>query len=216
MSNTRSLVNRKVFGLVLWCLVIPSVLSLLLYGLRRFQILVADRYVDIVLFLPPFLFTLFSLWPTFRRLPRTFRMGGFGAILEESAIEVRWSEETAMRMNQELGFTSSEWSLISFHLSEQIEQARSKNRHLSALVAVVFFFMYQFLDIGGGGEVSRESGVLGILNGWVDQLSQWGSQILGIILFSLLFYLSGLQLQKYLIRYAGCVKRLAMSGKEDA
>ena len=210
MNNTRNLVNRKVFSLVLWCLVIPAILSLAMYGLRKFQIMTSFRYVDLVLFLPPFLFTIFYLWPTFRDLPRVFRMGGLGSLLEESSGEVKWSEETAARMSKELPLTGGEWRIISFHLSEQIKRMESKNRYLSSLVAVVLFFMYQFLDIGGGAEVIQESGVLGVFKNWVEQLSQWGAQIFGIILFSLLFYLSGLQLQKHLVRYETCVKRLAL------
>jgi len=215
MNKARTLVNRKVFSLVLWCLVIPAILSLALYGLRRFQILVSFRYVDLVLFLPPFIFTLFYLWPTFRDLPRVFRMGGLGAILEESAREVHWREETSMRLGKDLPLTPSEWRMISFHLSEEVSRIESQNRYLSALVAVVLFFMYQFLDIGGGAEGFQEAGVLGILKAWVDQLSQWGAQIFGIILFSLLFYLSGTQLQKNLTRYQGCVKRLEITQPED-
>ncbi len=217
MNKTRNLVNRKVFSLVLWCLVIPAILSLAMYGLRKFQIMTSFRYVDLVLFLPPFLFTIFYLWPTFRDLPRAFRMGGLGSLLEESSGEVKWSEETSARMSKELPLTGEEWRVISFHLSEQIKRMESKNRYLSSLVAVVLFFMYQFLDIGGGVEEIREAGVLGVFKSWVDQLSQWGAQIFGIILFSLLFYLSGLQLQKHLVRYETCVKRLALKrGQEQA
>ncbi len=215
MSNTRNLVNRKVFGLVLWCLVIPAILSIAMYGLRKFQILTTLRYVDTILFLPPFLFTVFYLWPTFRDLPRVFRMGGLGSLLEESAGEVRWSEETTLRMSQELPLTPSEWKVISFHLSEQIKRMESKNFYLSSLVAVVLFFMYQFLDIGGGVEGVPEEGVLGVFKTWVEQISQWGAQVFGIILFSLLFFLSGYQLQKHLIRYETCVRRLALNSDQE-
>jgi hypothetical protein len=215
MNKTRDLVNRKVFSLVLWCLVIPAILSLAMYGLRKFQIFIAFRYVDLVLFLPPFLFTIFYLWPTFRDLPRVFRMGGLGSLLEESSVEVRWSEDTAARMSKELPLTQGEWKVVSFHLSEQIKRMESKNRYLSSLVAVVLFFMYQFLDIGGGIEEVQETGVLGVFKTWVEQISQWGAQIFGIILFSLLFYLSGLQLQKHLVRYEGCVKRLVLGRPQE-
>ncbi len=215
MNKTRNLVNRKVFSLVLWCLVIPAILSLAMYGLRKFQIVNTFRYLDLILFLPPFLFTIFYLWPTFRDLPRVFRMGGLGSLLEESSAEVKWSEETSFRMGRELPLTSGEWTIVSFHLSEQIKRMESKNRYLSSLVAVVLFFMYQFLDIGGGAEEIHEAGVLGVFKTWVEQISQWGAQIFGIILFSLLFYLSGLQLQKHLIRYETCVKRLALRKDQE-
>lgn len=209
MDKARILVNRKVFSVVFWCLVIPAVLSLVLFGLRRFQLVQLMRYADSVLFLPPFLFALFSLWPTLRDLPRVFRIGGLGAILEESAREVSWRELTAARLQNEVKLTAQEWRLIDFHLEQDLKRLSSQNRYMAVLSAVVFFFMYQFLDLGGAGEVVYERTPLGVMAGWVDQASQWGTQIFAIILFSSLFYLSGMQLQKHLIRYQSCVKRLS-------
>jgi hypothetical protein len=48
-----------------------------------------------------------------------------------------------------------------------------------------------------------------MVKAWVEQFSQWGIQIFSVLLFSALFYLSGLQFQRYLQRYWVCVQRVA-------
>ena len=206
MNKARITVNQKVFSLVLWSLVLPAGFSVILYGLRKFQIVPPTRIVDSLLFLPPFLYAMVSLWPTLRDLPRTFRIGGLG---------VEWREEIAARLLRDISLTRNEWRLIEFHLDEDIERMRAKNRYLAVLAGAVLFFMYQFLDLGGGSiEGPHERGPMGVFMVWVDQFSQWGGQLSAIILFSSLFYLSGIQLQKHLIRYLVCVRRLARFGEE--
>ena len=215
MNKARVMVNRKVFSVVLWCLVMPAGFSILLYGLRKFQIVPPARFAETLLFLPPFAYAMVSLWPTIRDVPRVFKIGGLGALLEESRKEVDWREETAFRLEKDLPLTRSEWRLIEFHLTEDIERLKSKNRYLAILAGAVLFFMYQFLDLGGGPDGPLERGPMGVFMAWVEQFSQWGSQLSAIILFASLFYLSGIQLQKHLIRYQVCVKRLAKFGDQE-
>jgi hypothetical protein len=209
MAKARSVVNRRVFSVVLWCLVMPVAISLSLRGLRLLEVGMPVRISESILFLPAFLYALVSLWPALRDLPRVFRIGGLGVLLEESRDEVAWVEETVSRLRSEIPLTAKEWSLIEFHLSEDVGRMSSKNRYLSILSAVVLFFMYQFLDSDVGGGIAPENGAMGVFMAWVDQFSQWGTQLFAILLFSALFYLSGIQLQKHVIRYQVCVKRLA-------
>jgi hypothetical protein len=216
MKKDRLMVNRKVFSVVFWCLVLPAVLSYVLFALRRFQLVQVDRYADMILYLPPMIFIVLYLWPTFRDLPRVFKMGGLGAIMEDSAREVRWREDTANRLQSEVRLSAREWSLIGFHLEEDIKRLTAQNRYLTILVAVVLYFMYQFLDLGSTGmEFSHGSTPMGLFMNWVDQFSQWGIQMFSIGLFTVLFYLSGKQLHKHLIRYETCVKRLARDFTEE-
>jgi hypothetical protein len=209
MKKARVTVNRRVFSVVLWCLVIPAAFSIALYGLRKFQIIPSARVVDGMIFLPPFIYALISLWPTLREIPRVFRMGGLGALLEESQKEVEWREQTVERLDREIPLTFKEWRLVEFHLGEDIERMRAKNRYLTVLAGAVLFFMFQFLDLGGQPDLPHERGAMGVFMAWAEQLSQWGSQLSAIIVFAALFYLSGIQIQKHLIRYQVCVKRLA-------
>ena len=216
MNKARITVNRKVFSLVLWTLVIPALIALVVYALRRFQIVPAARIVDSLLFLPPFAYAMVSLWPALRDIPRTFKIGGLGAMLEESGQEVAWREETSARLLKEIPLTVNEWRLIEFHLEEDIERMRAKNRYLAVLAGAVLFFMFQFLDLGGGLEGPTERGAMGVFMVWVEQFTQWAGQLSAIFLFAALFYLSGIQLQKHLIRYQSCVKRLARFSHSDS
>ena len=208
MNKDRVIVNRKVFSVVLWCLILPTILSLVVYGLRKYQIVPTFRYLDTLIFLPPFIYALYSLWPTLRELPRVFRKGGLGAILEESAKEVEWRELTAVKMQAEVKLTPKEWKSVSFHLKHEIGRLNDQNRYMTILSTVVLFFMFQFLDLGGGVDAPMEASPTGMVKAWVDQFSQWGVQIFSLLLFSALFYLSGLQFQRYLHRYWVCLERV--------
>ena len=215
MNKDRVIVNRKVFSVVLFCLILPVFLSLVLYGLRKYQLIASFHYMDTFIFFPPFLYALYSLWPTLKAVPRVFRKGGLGAMLEESAKEVEWREKTATRMQLEVKLTPKEWDAVSFHLQQEITRLNEQNRYMTILSTVVLFFMFQFLDLGGGMDMPVEASPTGMVKAWVDQFSQWGVQVFSLFLFSALFYLSGLQFQRYLQRYWVCVKRVTQDELND-
>jgi hypothetical protein len=210
MKKDRVLVNRKVFSVVLWCLVLPTVISMILYALRKYQFIEQVRYADTIMFLPPFAYALYSIWPTLRDLPRVFRKGGLGAMMEESLKEVEWREKVATQLQHDLKLTTREWAAVSFHLKQDIDRMNDQNRYMTILTAVVLFFMFQFLDLGGSADVVYQTGPTGLVKAWVDQFSQWSIQVISLLLFSALFYLSGLQFQRYLSRYWVCVQRIVL------
>ena len=212
MKKDRFLVNRKIFSVVIWCLIFPSVVLLVLFALRKYQWIGPMRYADLLIFMPPFLYTLYSLWPTLREIPKVFRKGGLNALLDESLKEVEWREKTSAKIKTDLKLTTKEWDLISFHLNADLLRMAQQNRYMSILAAVVLFFMFQFLDLGAGSEVPIESNSAILVKAWVDQFSQWSIQVFSLGLFSALFYLSGLQFQRYLSRYLVCIERIL---KED-
>ena len=215
MSKSREIVNRKVFSVVLWCLLLPTLVSMILYALKKYRLVETLRYTDTILFLPPFLYALYSLWPTLKAIPRVFKKGGLGAMLEESAKEVEWCETMAVRMQKEIKLTKKEWSTVSFYLNQEISRIDQQNKYMTILSTVVLFFMFQFLDLGGSPDFVHEAGPTGMIRMWVDQFSQWGLQIFSLLLFSVLFYLSGLQFQRYLHRYWVCVKRIESDDSVD-
>lgn len=212
MKKDRFLVNRKVFSVVVWCLIFPSVVLMALYALRKYQWIGPMRYADLLVFLPPFAYALYSLWPTIREIPKAFHKGGLNALLDESLKEVVWREKTSGKMKEDLKLTKKEWELVFFHLSADISRMAQQNRYMSLLAAVVLFFMFQFLDLGAGNEVVLEPTSSNMVQAWVDQFSQWSVQVFSLGLFSALFYLSGLQFQRYLSRYLVCIERVL---KED-
>jgi hypothetical protein len=209
VNQDRLMVNRKVFGVVFWCLVLPSVLSLTFYGLRKLQLLTDLRNWGAYVVVPPFLYALYSIWPTFRDIPRVFNKGGFGALLEESAKEVEWKEQVVSRLSQEVRLTALEWKLVAFYLGKEIERLRAQNLHMSLLSGVVLFFMFQFLDLGTVPVEVEGAGPGPLVKSWVDQFTQWGGQVFSILLFSILFFLTGKQTHRHLERYRVCVERLS-------
>jgi hypothetical protein len=214
MRKDSALMNRKVFSVVLWCLILPTFTSLLLFGLRKFHLVETVRFADGIVFFPPFIFALYSLWPTLRNLPKVFRKGGIGTLLDESAREVEWRENTSDKLVTALKLTPKEWDLISFHLQSDLERMAYQNRYMTLLAGVVLFFMFQFLDLGSSGGVVYQAGPTGMIQAWVDQFSQWSIQVMSLVLFSTLFYLSGLQFQRYLTRYWVCVRYIVKQQAE--
>jgi hypothetical protein len=212
MKKDRFLVNRKVFSVVLWCLILPSIVLITLYALRKYQWIGNVRYADLIIFLPPFAYALYSLWPTIREVPKVFKKGGLNALLDDSLKEVVWRENTASRLRDDLKLTMKEWDLVAFHLRADLSRMTQQNRYMSILACVVLFFMFQFLDLGAGSEVVLQAGSANLVKAWVDQFSQWSVQVFSLALFSALFYLSGLQFQRYLSRYLVCIERVL---KED-
>jgi len=210
MKKDRFLVNRKIFSVVLWCLILPSLILIVLFALRKYQWIGNVRYADLIIFLPPFAYALYSLWPTIREVPKVFRKGGLNALLDESLKEVEWREKTSTKMKDELKLTPKEWDLVAFHLRADLQRMTQQNRYMSILACVVLFFMFQFLDLGAGNEVVLDAGAANLVKAWVDQFSQWSVQVFSLALFSSLFYLSGLQFQRYLNRYLVCIERVQM------
>lgn len=216
LKKDHSLVNRKVFSVVFWCLVLPSVILLIMYALRKYQWIEPMRNVDLLVFTPPFFYSLYSLWPTLKEIPRVFKKGGLNAVLDESLKEVEWREKTANKMSQDISLTHREWKLMSFHLKSELERMRTQNRYMSILAAVILFFLFQFLDLGGTNVVMVESGPAGFVKALIDMFAQWSIQVFSLGLFSTLFYLSGLQFQRHMVRYLSCVERVLIEQKESA
>jgi hypothetical protein len=215
MNQARVSVNRKVFSVVLWCLFLPILMAAALFAMRKLQWIEHIRYLDTVLYLPPFIYALYSIWPMIRDLPKVFQRGGVGAMLEESAKEVRWIETTSARLEQDLKLTPMEWKAVRFHLENDLQRMQDQNRYMTILTSVVLFFMFQFLDLGGTDEVIMQTTPTGMVKSWVDQFSQWSIQVISLVLFSALFYLSGLQFQRYLRRYWVSLERLALEQGES-
>jgi hypothetical protein len=211
LQKDRASINRKVFHVVLWCLLIPGIISFALLTLRKLHLLAQIRFYDAFTILPALGYTLFTLWPTLKRLPGTFRKGAAGAVLEDSLVEVEWAESTRKRMQSELNFTSEEWKGLNFYLQVQLKRAEDQNRYMSILSGVVLLLMFQFLDAGMTSEIPLEQGPTGLIRMWVESFSQWGVQLISLALFSTLFYLSGLQVSRHLNRYRTCVERMIQS-----
>jgi hypothetical protein len=211
LSKDRLLVNRKIFGVVLWCLILPMIMTTLLYMIRKLQLIDLERYTDFFIFLPPLVYVLFSLWPTLRDMPRVFKKGGFVALLEDSQREVKWREETTLRLMSDLKFTQTEWKWLEFHLKNDLDRIRDHNRYLTILAGVVLFFMFQFLDFGSSADIAFDKIEPQIMvRVWIDQFAQWSVQFFSVMVFSSLFYLSGLQFHRHLVRYWVCVQRISL------
>lgn len=209
MSKDRLVMNKKILNVVFWCLILPSVLTVLLFAIRKFQFFALDRYFDYIVFFPPFVYVIVSIWPTLREIPRAFKRGGLSAHLEEAKREVNWRENCVHRMKDSLLFNPNEWRNIYFHLKNEIERAKEQNRYMTVLSGSVLFLMFQFLDLGATESASPvvESPAQ-LVELWVTQFSQWGVQFFSLILFVALFYLSGAQFQRVLSRYLVSVEKI--------
>ncbi len=208
VNRDRAITNRKILSVAVWCLILPIFLTLIAFLNRKFFQFNIDRYTDDIIFFPPLVYVLISLWPTLRDLPRVFKKGGFVALVEDSQREVEWREKTSLQMNADLRFGKNEWTLVSFHLKHELDRMRDQNKYMTILTGAVLFLMFQFLDLGGNSDMVRAVGAQAMVRGWVEQFAQWSYQFFSLLLFTALFYLSGTQYRRNLLRYLVCVDRI--------
>ncbi len=215
LKSDRVTVNKKVFSVVIWCLILPALIILASGFLKKYQLGISDRYIDSIVFLPSLVYALYSFWPALKSIPETFKKGGLSAMLSESVREVRWREKTVQKLNQEFKLSLYEWKNISFHLESDLSRMTDQNRYMTILTAAVLFFMYQFLELGTVSSEQVVSSPAELPKLWVDQFTSWTIQLFSLVLFSSLFYLSGFQFQRYLRRYLVCVQKLIKDYEEQ-
>lgn len=216
LQSDRKAMNKKILNVVLWCLGYPTLLVVLLLLIRRLNFFYLDRYFDYIVFFPPAIYIIISIWPMLREVPTVFKKGGISAHLDETTQEIKWREARTSKMIQDLKLNPLEWQQIQFHLKNEIERFREQNRYMTILTGSVLFLLFQFLDLGNPDPAfvySKNPQSLAAF--WVNQFSQWSVQVFSLIIFVVLFYLSGTQSQRILSRYLVCIDKIVLDFKEN-
>ncbi len=214
----RSVVNRRMFSVFLWCFAFPAVLSAILLVLVRVGIVPfrARLYFEWLFLVFPVSYSLYFLASEgLRDLPDVFRQGGLSAILRQCDTEGAWREKMVEKLRMTVHASHEEWQWIVSSFRMDIDTMRYRTRFLTALAGAVFFIITQGLDVMTGEE-QKVTYVKDQALGWIEISPSDTAQWAGLILFLVLLYLSGSQSQKALSRYLNCAELALQDGFPEA
>lgn len=210
-QQERNAVNRRMLSVLLWCFVIPAILSALTVVLVRFGVLPfrARMYVEWIFLVFPISYSVYFLSSeVLRDLPLVIRQGGIAANLRQCETDGAWRERVVDALRRTVHASREEWRWIHSSFRIDLETMRYRTRFLTALAGAVFFIITQGLDLLTEEE-PKVTWVKDPQFGWMEMggsdLAQWA----GLILFLVLLYLSGSQNHNSLARYLNCAE-LAM------
>ena len=211
LQKERSLVNRRMFSIVLWCFILPAILTLVAFLLSRFQLLPGRfrNYVDWIPLVFPVGYSIYVLFTeVLLDLPSWFKRGGYSSVLNQVYSDSEWRRSTCERMTKSLPFTGEQWAWIQENFETDILSVRHRSRYFTFLGGAVFYIALQGLDFlaDDAGPVSLETAV-----GWANLVQIWVesiSRVVSLGVFVFLLYLSGSQLTFNLRRYSDCLRLL--------
>jgi hypothetical protein len=215
IQSERRKVNRRMFGVFLWCFVIPAVVSLVLLTLVRLNILPSSLkiYRDRFILVFPVLYSLYILGSeVIRGVPSIFRKGGVATTLFQSVKEGEWRDRVSTEMSQKINATADDWRWVAASFQMDLQTLQERNRFLTALAGAVFYLLMQGIDVLGNsesGSVFSRGGLFAL-----ESISNDFSQIVALILFLVLLYLSGNQTYRALVRYLHSAKLVAMTARD--
>ncbi len=210
--------NRRMFHVLLWCFVAPIGISVLTLILIRLGILNRSfrTYVDwSILIFPIFYSTYVFSSEVLVEIPGAFRQGTLATALSFAQKESQWRQRVSESLRGNLDFTSAEWDWVICNFDMDLRSLRYRTQFLTALAGVAFFLLTQGLDFLGEPETNPlpEHGVMWKQLPWPYFWSLINpgqspdlSQILALLFFLVMFYLSGIQTYTSLKRYLQCAK----------
>jgi hypothetical protein len=213
MQSERSLVNRRMLSVFLWCFVAPAVVAV--FGLILIRLGWVSSFfrgwVELLFLAFPILYSIyFFASQVGKDLPGHFKKGGAGLLLSQGLRDADWRARIMDRFDRELSLENDEWVWIVKSFSVDLENIRDRTRYLTAFAGAVFYLIMQGVDTFKPG-VEPWGNVPGeflhpaqklLLGPIVAELSQ----IFGLILFLVLLYLSGMQAYYGLQRFLFCAQ----------
>jgi hypothetical protein len=223
IQGERRLMNRRIFGVFLWCFVIPAILTLgFVLGLRLGTIpLRFGHYADWIIVAFPVAYTLHVLsFDLLREIPTAYRRGGVAATLGRAFEEARWRERVCDDLRAQLLLPSADhphsrrhWAWLVKTFDTDLVNLQHRTRYLTALAGSVFFLLLKGLDfLDLPTPMAHPSGYI---LGWFESSSSNVAQFTGLALFLVLLYLSGNQAYVSLSRYLHCLELIEVELNQE-
>lgn len=217
IKKERSAVNKRMFGVVLWCFLLPVLVSVILLILINLGA-VPKEYkgsLDWLILIFPVFYALYFLGSeVLTEIPQVFREGGASSALKKPVEEGKWRVKTCKEMLQTIRASHSEWDWLASSYRMDLKAIQYRARYLTGLAGAVFFLIFEGLDsLSQDGWVVYNFGSMTIpifLERIADQLNQ----VVGMIIFLVMLYLSGIQFHHTLERYLNCVELISLELKE--
>lgn len=208
-QTERRAANRRMFNVLLWCFIAPAIGSAVLLLLMKAHILAPSTkgYLQWLVLLFPISYSIYILSSeVISELPGAYRRGGIASTLNQAVKDAEWRERTCESLRSSAELSSADWDWVSTSFRIDLERLQSRNKYLTALAGVVFFFIMQGIDSLGDAE-EKISWIKSPM-GWIEAPSDNWYQFVGLAMFLVLFYLSGHQTYQALLRYWNCADLL--------
>jgi hypothetical protein len=210
VQGERRAVNRRMFNVLVWCFILPAMVSLIILTLVKFKWLPGSlrAYVGWLGLIFPVVYSLYILGSeVLYGIPNTFRRGGIATSLTEAHREGVWRERVLESLRRAFpDAQSGDWHWIASSYRMDLEHMHHRTKYLTAMAGAVFYLIMQGID-----SLSDESKVTWVktpLLGWVENSSFDVAQYVGLAIVLMLLYLSGTQTHRTLTRYLNCVELL--------
>jgi hypothetical protein len=207
IQGERKEANRRMFSVLLWCFIVPVIVSAVALILIRMGILPTSTrgYLDWIVLLCPILYSLYILTSeVLTELPSAYKRGGVASTLGQAIKDAEWRARTCEGMKKAVNAKPAEWEWISSNFRIDLERMQSRNRYITGLAGAVFFLIMQGIDAIGDTD-EKVTWIRGPM-GWMEAGNHDYYQFIGLALFLLLFYLSGNQTHQSLMRYLNCAE----------
>ena len=207
-QRERRAVNRRMFGVFVWCFLAPAVVSITLLLLVKFQVLPrrVHGYIDWISLVFPIAYSVYFLSSeVFREIPNAFRRGGIWSILKDAQKSGVWKSQVIEQMEKSLPASLEDWDWIIISFRGELDRLLYRARYLTALAGAVFFMIMQGIDAIGPDD-QKVSWVRDPVFGWVELSGGDLSEFVGLTLFLVLLYLSSSQSYHYLNRFLNCAE----------
>ncbi len=217
IQRERSLVNKRMFSVFLWCFILPAIVSftVLLFVKLGFFPRTSRAHLDWVVLIFPVFYSLYILGSeVLKGVPSAFKKGGIANTLGQSLKEVEWRERAREAMNKSVTANTDEWRWIVASFRIELGALQYRTRYLTALAGAVFFLIMQGIDTLSSDTEGKVTWTKDPIMGWVETTSNDLSWFVGLGLFLLLLYLSGNQTYQSLNRYLHCAE-LNLLKEED-
>ncbi|MGK5090029.1 hypothetical protein WDW86_20960 [Bdellovibrionota bacterium FG-2] len=212
IQRERKLVHRKLFGAFLWCFLLPAGLSILVILLGKTGWMPRAKRISLDWFVLvfPVAYSLYVLGSdVIRELPAAFKQGGVATSLGQAIREAEWRKTVCAEFRRKLQFSSQEWRWVIQSFEIDLDNMRSRTKYLTALGGAVFFLLLQGVDwlTEAEGKVSWIKSPVG----WVETAGNDLPQLIALVFFLVLLYLSGNQTYRALLRYLNAAKLMILS-----
>ncbi len=212
VQRERRSVNRKMFGVVIWCFLLPAIVSATILLLIHFKVFprTAKSYADWVILVFPVIYSLYILSSeVLSQIPSNMKRGGIVTTLNQATREGEWRRKVldGMSTNVHASFEEWKWLVLSFKMDLSI--LRQRTNHLTAVAGAVFFLILHGIDSLGESVTERPANPY-VLIEWVEATSNDISQLVGLVLFLSLLYLSGNQTYHSMLRYLNCAELMVI------
>ncbi len=204
-------VNRQMLHVFFWCFLLPVLITLIVLILVQFGLLpyFFRAYLDWVILIFPVFYAFYFLGAeVLGDLPLFLRRGGASMVLRQSLKESKWRKDTFDDLHGKLNFTTDDWLWVIHSFEIDLRRMRERIRFLTGLAGAVFYLLMQGLDSLSGDSGAPVSWIRDGNRKWVEVASYDIGQFMGLGLFLLLLYLSGMQAARNLERYKDCVDLL--------